>query len=270
MIDKLELNVIDTHAHLDMPDFDADREEVIRRAHEAGIVLINTIGIDVESSRRAIELAEKYQGLVASIGISPQEAGGVSEAEISALSGLAGHPRVVAIGELGLDFYHPQPSREEQFQVLRWELDLAQRFELPVIIHCRDAQEDIMPIISNWCEGYALAEGSSRGVLHCFRDDIKTAKWYLERGFFISIGAYIGYPSSSLLRETVRNLPVDGLLIETDCPFLPPQKYRGQRNEPSYIMTTLELLAGLKNLPVEEMARHTSKNAVKLFNLSIA
>jgi TatD DNase family protein len=269
MISKSDLYVIDTHAHLDMPEFDADRDEAIKRAREAGVGIINTIGIDVESSRRAIGLAEKYPGIVASVGLSPQEAGIATEDDISLLSGLAGHPRVVAIGEVGLDFYYPQPPREAQLRALNWQLDLARKVELPIIIHCRQAQNVMMPLIAGWCHANPLPDGASRGVLHCFNGDMKTAEWYMERGFLISVGAYIGYPSSGTLRETVAGLPLEKLVIETDSPFLPPQKCRGKRNEPSYILSTLKVVAGLKNLSPEAMARETSRNAARLFNYKL-
>ena len=245
MINKSDLKIMDTHAHLDMPHFDADRQEVIKRAQDAGVSLINTIGIDVESSRRCIQLTEKYSGVVASIGIHPQEAGNVTEKDIRILQEVAGYPGVVAIGELGLDFFHREPSREAQIRVLRWELELAAKAKLPVIVHCRQAREDMMAIIADWCESYSIADNTFRGVLHCFSGDIQTADWYIQKGFFISIGAYVSYPSSAKLRETVSNLPLEKLVVETDSPFLPPQKYRGQRNEPSYSVLDIFI-----NIPV--------------------
>jgi TatD DNase family protein len=263
----LNLNIFDTHAHLDMPHFDTDREEMIERAQDAGVSLINTIGIDVESSRKAIELAEKHPGVVASIGLHPNESALVSKEDIDRLKQLSKHPRVVAIGELGLDYYRDETPRDAQLKVLRWELALAQEVRLPIIIHCRQAQEFLMPVIGEWCDSYLLPEDKPRGVLHCFGSDAQTAEWYIKRGFYISIGAYIGYPSSSQLRETLSSLPVERLVVETDCPFLPPQKYRGKRNEPAYTVITVGVLADIKNVTVEEMAEQTTRNAIKLFNI---
>jgi TatD DNase family protein len=264
----LTLKIIDTHAHLDMPHFDADREDMIQRAHDAGVYLINTIGIDVESSRKAIELAEQHSGIVASVGIHPQEAGKVTKEDIDKLKEFARHPKVVAIGELGLDYYHDKTFRDSQIKVLEWELKLAENVHLPIIIHCREAQASLMPVMEEWCNSYKIPKGRARGVLHCFGSDIQTAEWYIERGFYISIGAYVGYPSSIQLRETLKSVPVDRLVVETDCPFLPPQKNRGKRNEPAYTPITVGVLADIKQMTVEEMAERTTNNAMALFDLS--
>jgi TatD DNase family protein len=266
----LTLNVIDTHAHLDMPEFDEDREAVIKRAMDSGVTTINTIGVDVASSLKAIELAEKYPGVFATVGIHPQEAEKATREDISQLAELARHPRVVAVGEMGLDFFRDSSSHESQLRVLEWELDMAKTAGLPIVIHCRQAQETILPVLQNWVGAYPLPVGKTRGVLHSFnRDcDIEIARKYLEMGFFISVGAYIGYPSSAQLRETLKDIPLDRLVIETDCPYLPPQKFRGKRNEPSYVLFTLGVLAEVKNMTPEEMAGITTKNAVRLFNLS--
>ncbi len=258
--------LIDTHAHLDFAQFEADLDEVISRSHEAGIGLINTIGVDVAASRKAIKLAEKYPSVFASIGIHPQETGKAKKEDIFILEELARHPRVIGIGELGLDFYRNQSPCETQLQVLHWELDMAQKLGLPIIIHCREAQDILLPIVHDWTAGNPLPADKARGVLHCFNADLKTAKQYLDMGFYISIGAYIGYPSSKALRDTVKNIPIERLVLETDCPFLPPQKHRGQRNEPSYIAYTASVLADIKQLTMEEIAQQTSKNAIALFH----
>jgi TatD DNase family protein len=263
----LNQTLIDTHAHLDFPLFEPDRDTVITRAGELGIKIINTIGVDVEASRKAIVLAEKYPGVFASVGIHPQEAGKARREDITSLEELASHPRVVGIGELGLDYYRNQSTREAQLCVLQWELEVADRIGLPIIIHCREAQHDMLPVIRDWTAGCQPKEGKARGVLHCFNADLKTAEQYLNMGFYISLGAYIGYPSSKILRETIKNIPLDRLVLETDCPFLPPQKHRGQRNEPSYVMITAGVLAEIKQISLEEVAEKTTRNAIALFNL---
>ena len=263
----MTIAVIDTHAHLDMSHFDTDRSEMLARATESGVKMINTIGIDVDSCRKAVALAEKYSFIVASVGIHPGDAKKAKKEDMVQLEDLARHPRVVAIGELGLDFYHDASSKDIQLEVLGWELELAQKVGLPIIIHCREAQEAMLPVLKKWASSYPLPGGKPRGVLHCFREDLMTAQAYIEMGFYIALGAYIGYPSSARLRETVKNIPGERLVVETDCPFLPPQKYRGKRNEPSYILFTLGVLAEVKNLPVEKMAEQTTQNAVQLFGL---
>jgi TatD DNase family protein len=261
------LNIVDTHAHLDMSEFDADRDEVVNRAANAGVKTIITVGIDLESSRKAIRLAEKYSGILATVGVHPQESKGVSKEDIGNLAEMAGHPRVVAIGEIGLDFYRHYSPHENQLLVLQWELEVAAGAGLPIVVHCRQAQAEMLAVLKSWSASYQLHDGKPRGVIHCFSGDAWTAEQYLNMGFYISLGGYIGYPSSALLRETVKSLPLDRLVVETDCPFLPPQAYRGKRNEPSYTVITAGVLAEIKQIPLEKLARLTTQNAAELFNL---
>jgi TatD DNase family protein len=251
-----------------MSQFESDRTEMLARATDSGLKLINTIGIDVDSCRKAIALAEKYPFIVASVGIHPGDAKKAKKEDILQLEDMASHPKVVAIGELGLDFYHDASSKDIQLEVLGWELELAQKVGLPIIIHCREAQEAMLPVLKKWASSYPLPGGKPRGVLHCFGGDLETAQAYIEMGFYIALGAYLGYPSSAKLRETVKSIPNERLVVETDCPFLPPQKFRGQRNEPSYILFTLGVLAELKDVSVEKMAAQTTQNAMQLFGLN--
>lgn len=263
----MEIKVFDTHAHLDMPEFDSDREQVIQRAFENGVQFINTIGIDLEASRKAIELAEKHPGIFASVGFHPQEANKVIKEDVERLAKMAGNPRVVAIGEMGLDFFRHRASEENQRQALQWQLELAKTIGKPIIIHCRQAQEEMLSILRSWATNFILSPGKPRGVIHCFNGDLATAEQYMDMGFFIAIGAYIGYPSSAILRDTVQGIPMGKLVVETDCPFLPPQKFRGQRNEPAYTLITLGVLSEIKQVSLEEMAEQTTANARRLFNL---
>jgi TatD DNase family protein len=263
----LKLDAFDSHAHLDLEQFDPDREEVIARANIAGVTRINTVGIDIEGSRKSIALAERYPGILASVGIHPQEAHKVSYEDIIELEKMARHPRVVAIGETGLDFHYGDSSREAQVQALHWQLDLAKKVGLPVIIHSRQAQESLLPILKEWINDHPLPPDKIRGVIHCYSGDLDTATLFQSMGFFISVGAYIGYPSSASLLETLKEIPLDILLVETDCPFLPPQKMRGKRNEPSFVPITLEILAGIKGISVDQAASQTTANACRLFNL---
>jgi TatD DNase family protein len=261
------LNIIDTHAHLDMSQFDNDRDDVVARAKAAGINRIITIGIDLESSRQSVRLAEKYPGVLAAVGIHPQESKGIGHNSIFQLEEISRSPKVVGIGETGLDFYRNNAPREDQFQVFQCQLELAQTRGLPVIIHSRQALEETLGIIKTWSAAYNLPSGKPRGVIHCFSGDPETALEYIELGFYISIGGYIGYPSSARLREAIVKIPGDRLVVETDCPFLPPQKFRGKRNEPAYTRIILEVLAGIKQISTEEMAAQTTRNAETLFNL---
>ncbi len=257
--------IIDTHAHLDMAPFSADRAEVITRAQEAGVGRIITIGIDLASSEVAIRLAEDYNGVWATVGIHPQHAAGVSEADFEKLTALARHPRVVALGEIGLDFFRDYSPHDAQIGVLERQLELAKKLGLPVVIHCRRAEREMIPRLRAWTSGLT---GTRVGVIHCFSGDEATLSHYLGMGFYVSLGAYIGYPSSSAMRGVVKSIPADRLLLETDSPYLPPQSRRGKRNEPAYVTETMRLLAEMRGASQEELSRETTANAERLFHLS--
>ena len=257
--------MIDTHAHLDMAPFDKDRTEVITRARDAGVSTIITVGIDLESSRKAIRLAENYPEVLATVGFHPHQATRVKKADMAKLAEMANHPRVVAIGEIGLDFYRNRAPRETQLQALQWQLELAERLDLPVIIHCRRAEKDMLPLLHNWTSSHKRLNGQPRGVIHCFSGALETAQRYLDMGFFISLGAYIGYPSSRHLHDVIRGIPQDRLVVETDSPFLPPQSHRGKRNEPSYLPLTVGVLTEIRQVSPETVARETTQNARHLF-----
>ncbi|MFC1918904.1 TatD family hydrolase [Chloroflexota bacterium] len=259
--------IVDTHAHLDMEPFDEDRTEVIARALDSGVSKIITVGINLESSKKATELAEKQAGVFAAAGIHPHEVERVTKGDIASLARIAAHPAVVAIGETGLDFYRDLSPREIQLRVLQWQLELADNLELPVIIHCRQAEEDMLALLHDWTSSHNGSHGQPRGVIHCFSGDTDTARQYLDMGFFISFGAYIGYPSSKHLHAVIRDIPQDRLVVETDSPFLPPQNHRGQRNEPAYLPLTIEILAKIRKMSPEAAARETTRNAHRLFRI---
>jgi len=261
------LCLVDTHAHLDMSAFDKDRGEVIARALDTGVGTIISVGTDLESSKKAIKLAEKYPEILATVGFHPHEAAIVDRAAIASIGEIASHPRVVAIGEVGLDFYRNYSPREAQLQALKWQLDLAEKLELPVIIHCRQAEKDMLNLLSDWVSLYKGHHGQGLGVIHCFSGNNDTSRRYLDLGFYLALGAYIGYPSSESTHDIIRNIPKDRLLIETDCPFLSPQSHRGKRNEPAYLAPTVEILAKIRGESFEEVAGITTKNAQRLFCL---
>lgn len=261
--------MIDTHAHLDVGAFDKDRAETVARALDAGVVNIITVGTDLESSKKAIELSERYAGVYAAVGIHPQDAAVIEEADITELGEIAKHPRVVAIGETGLDYYRDYSPRPAQIQALRWQLALSAESGLPVIIHCRQAEKDMLNLLHSFRANYGDTGKQYQGVIHCFSGDISTAREYLDMGFYISLGAYIGYPSSARTHDVLRSIPGDRLLVETDCPFLPPQAHRGERNEPSYIPLTVSALATIRQEAYDDLAKITSENAQRLFHLPI-
>jgi TatD DNase family protein len=258
-----KLSIIDTHAHLDMRDFDADRDAVIARAIEAGVNRILTVGTNVESSEKAVALAEKYPQIFAAVGIHPHDSADVQKADITRIAELAKHPRAVALGEMGLDFYRNYATREQQVQALKGQLELASETRLPIIIHARQSAKEMTEILSDWVK---KPHTEPPGVIHCFSENVSVAKNYLEMGFYLAFGGYISYPNSRA-SEVIKTIPENKLLVETDCPFLPPQNYRGKRNEPSYIKLTVETLAGILGISAEAVAQQTTVNAKRLFKL---
>ena len=263
----MELSIIDTHAHLDMNTFNKDRDEVIKRAVEAGVGTIICVGTNLESSKKCIELAEEHEEIVAAVGFHPHEASTVKKPDITELAKIASHRRVVALGEMGLDFYRNYSPRGAQLEVLQWQLELAVEMKLPVIIHSRQAEKELLTILRHWTRWYRDPHKERRGVIHCFSGDNNTAREYLDMGFYLSLGAYIGYPDSGNAFNVIRGIPADRLMVETDCPFLSPQGYRRKRNEPSLITLTVEALATIREVSFETIARETTQNAQRLFQM---
>ena len=253
---------IDTHAHLDMYDSASDRAQVISRAHAARVRQIITIGINLPSSRQAVAIAGQYEGVFAATGIHPHDAKGVTDETYDDLRHLTKNPRVVAIGEIGLDFFKEYSPRREQEICFRQQIQLARELRLPLIIHDRDAHDETIRILR---EEKAEDVG---GVFHCFSGDYTFAGKCLDMGFYISIAGVVTFSKATLLRDVVKNIPMDRLLIETDAPFLAPVPYRGKRNEPAYVIHTGQQIADIKECPLVEVAQWTRKNAQALFKLS--
>jgi len=252
--------LVDTHAHLDSERYDGDREEVIARSLATGVGAIVTVGVDLASSRAAVALAQRHPNVYATVGIHPHEAAGVGPDDLAELARLSSEPAVVAIGEIGLDFYRNWSPREQQREVFLAQLDLARRVQKPVVIHDRDAHAEIMSTLKSETDGL-------KGVLHCFSGDLAMASEALEMGLYVSLAGPVTFGNAHKLHELVRQLPLDGLLVETDCPFLAPHPHRGQRNEPSYVRLVAEKISALKALPLEEVAEITTRNASQLFGL---
>lgn len=254
--------LIDSHAHIYYPDYDDDFDAMLQRAADAGVAAILVVGTDLESSRRAVELAERHPQLYASVGVHPHDAGRVTEEWYDEIRRLAlASPRVVAIGEIGLDFYRDRSPRDVQEVVFRRLLRLANELDKPVIVHDRDAHEPVLACIAD--------EGISRGVLHCFSGDEAMAARAIAMGLYISIPGTITYPGNELLRQVVRSTSIDRMLVETDCPYLTPVPYRGRRNEPAYVRLAAERLAEVKGLSPEDVARVTTKNVADLFGIRL-
>ena len=258
--------LVDSHAHVGARAFARDRDEVMQRARNAGVRAVVDVGSDLDASRTAVELALRYDEVYAVVGYHPHNAASLTEADLEAVAGLSEQPKVVAIGEIGLDFYRNLSPREDQFRAFERQLDLAERLGMPVVIHSRDAAEEVFNVLSNWAARSKLDE--PLGVLHCFSGDVDLARRYIDMGFLISIAGPVTYRNSGAA-EVARDVPLDRLVIETDCPYLAPQPYRGKRNEPAHVSLVAERIAQLRHTTADEVGEQTALNAVRLFRLPL-
>jgi TatD DNase family protein len=261
--------LIDTHTHLQFGEFDKDRAAVLGRAWEAGLEAIVVLGVDAASSEAAIALAEANHRLYATVGWHPNVAAALDEEGRHRLRDLTQHPRVVAVGEIGLDFYRNLSPREDQVRVLEEQLALAAERRLPVAVHCRDAHDQMYPLVERWAKKARplFGEGQPLGVMHYFSGDLELARRYVEMGFLISVHTCVTYPTSDRLREVVAGLDMDCLVLETDSPYGAPQSQRGRRNEPAYVAEAAIRVAELRGLTAETVALRSGENAVRLFGL---
>ncbi len=254
--------LIDTHAHLDSSQFNSDRDEVIAMAFSQGISHIVTVGCDLESSRINVEIAQKYPEIFAAVGIHPHDARQADDEGIAQLRKMVQqNGKIVAIGEIGLDFYRDRCPRDIQRDAFRRQIRLAREVGLPIIVHDRDAHDEVLQILK---EENASEVG---GVVHCFSGDLSMARACIAMGFFISFPGSITYPKNDDIRKVIEHIPVDHLLVETDCPYLAPQPKRGRRNEPALVRFTAEKLAEIKGLSLEDVSRVTNLNAYSLFGI---
>ena len=251
--------LIDSHAHLTMSRFDNDREAVINRALQAGLVHIVTVGTDIDDSHKAVTLAEAYDTISATVGVHPHDVKAIDNGTYSQLKNLAAHENVVAIGEIGLDFYRNHSPQEEQREHFRQQLQLAREVSLPVVIHDRDAHNAVVTILG---EEHAETIG---GVIHCFSGDWDMAKTCLDMGFYISIPGTVTFKRDDVYYDIIRKIPLDRLLVETDCPFLAPKPFRGKRNEPAYVRSVAEAVAQIKSVDPAELGAAVTRNAIELF-----
>jgi TatD DNase family protein len=256
------IRLADAHTHLDMPEYAADQGQIIEQARQAGVGLIINVGISLENSRQVIATARKYPWIFATVGVHPHGAAGVNDKILTAIADLLRDPGVVALGEIGLDFYRHRAPADVQETVFRRFLDLAVSQQKSVIIHTRDATETTLAILREY------RQKIHGGVMHCFSGTYEEAKAFLELGLDISFSGVLTYPNAKPLHEAARRLPLDRLLIETDAPYLSPQPRRGKRNEPGYVRFTAQTLAELQNLPLQTIAAQTWTNTCRLFGLN--
>ena len=255
-----DAGLIDTHCHIDFQDYDADRDEVIRRAQEQGVGRIINIGSSLQGSINSVELARKYPGVYAVVGCHPHDAQDFSEADLSRIRSLAASEKVVAIGEIGLDYYRDLSPRESQTRLFSSFIRLANELKLPAVIHTRQAPEDTLRIVRE--------EKLGRAIVHCFSGDEAFMRECLDLGFYISFTCNITYKKSQGLRDLVKTAPLDRMCLETDAPYLSPEGFRGKRNEPSFVRLLAETVAGLRNEPFERICRVTTENAIRFFCLN--
>ena len=253
--------LIDTHAHLDFPEFAGDLAAVLERAKKAGVFEVVSIGIDLASSEKAIELANLHPEVYATVGIHPHDAFPLNEKQLLILETLARKRRVVAIGEVGLDYYRDRQPRAIQQQCLRQQLEVACKTRLPVVFHIREAHADFFNIVRDY------ASALNGVVLHCFSGDWEVAKRCLDMGFYLSIPGTVTFPKAGIQQEVVRRAPLERLLVETDAPYLAPVPYRGKVNEPAFTRYTAEKVAELQRRPLAEVARQTTANAHQIFRI---
>lgn len=258
----MSLHLIDTHAHLDYPHLYDQIDDVLARADEAGIKQIISIGVKLSTADKPKQIAETYDNVWCSIGIHPHEAENEPLAcDINAIRDAANHPKVVAIGEAGLDYFYDNAPRQMQADSLRAQITVARELDLPIIIHSRDADDDMADILED-----EYRKGAYKGVLHCFSSGAKLAERALAIGFYVSFSGIVTFKSAAEIQAVAVKVPDDRILVETDAPFLAPVPKRGQKNEPAYTRHTAEFLAELRGMTLEALAEITTQNAKNLFH----
>lgn len=262
------MNLVDTHAHIQGAEFADDLDEVIARAREAGVMQMVVPAVDLESALSSLVLTERYDGLFATAGYHPHDANTLTDEALAAVDALLEHPKVVAVGEIGLDYFRNHSSREEQLSTIDRMLSLAEKHTLPVIIHCRDAWEDTEAVLAPWATRVRTAFGERPvGVLHYFSGTVEQAKQYIDLGFALSLHTSVTHPRSSHMREVASAVPLECLVIETDSPYGAPQAFRGKRNEPAYVRESCRQIALERGISETLVAEVTSANARRLFGL---
>ncbi|WP_164215611.1 TatD family hydrolase [Virgibacillus sp. YIM 98842] len=253
--------LFDTHVHLNARQFFEDRDETIQRAFDAGVKYMTVVGFDAETIPLAIEIAEQYETIYAAVGWHPVDAIDMTDKDLDWIEELSVHPKVVAIGEMGLDYHWDKSPKDVQKEVFRKQIRLAKKVNMPIIIHNRNATTDIIEILQ---EEDAKTIG---GIMHCYNDSVDYVKACLDMNFYISLGGPVTFKNATLPKEVAKEVPLDKLLVETDAPFLAPHPYRGKRNEPAYVKLVAEKIAELRGSTPEEISEITTNNARKFFGI---
>jgi TatD DNase family protein len=260
------MDLIDSHAHVDVSDFDVDRDAMLQRAKEAGVGTLLAIGNgpEIETLGASVPYAEQHDWIYAAVGIHPHEAQHATEAHYAELDRLLLNPRVIALGEIGLDYHYDHSPRDVQAQVFRHQLDQARHANRPIIIHCREAWPDCLKILDESWRSSGLG-----GIFHCFTGTVEEARVGLDMGFLVSFAGNVTYPKAQNLRDVANAIPMERLLVETDSPFLAPQSQRGRRNEPANVAEVARTIGNVRNLPADEVAGTTAENFRRLFALDV-
>ena len=253
--------LIDSHVHLDDKRYDKDRDRIIKGLKDNGVELVLNIGADLQSSISSVSLAEEYDNVYAAVGVHPHSAKEVDKSTLEILKSFAKRDKVVAIGEIGLDFHYDNSPRDVQRKWFKEQLELAKEVDLPVVIHSREATQETFDIIKE------AQDGNLRGVLHCYSSSPEMAKEYIKLGFYISLAGPVTFNNAKVLKEVAKSVPIDKLLIETDAPYLTPTPNRGKRNEPAYVRYVAAEIAELRGISFEELVQATNKNTKELFQI---
>lgn len=254
------MKLIDTHAHLDFNNYNKDREKVLNRAAQIGVEKIVNIGADLAGSRRGVKLAEKYENVYAAVGIHPHEADTVNKRSLAEIKDLAASPKVKAIGECGLDFYYDNSPRKIQKEAFKKQLHLALELELPVVIHSRDSAAETLEILDE------TADFSQNLIFHCYAYGPEVIEEIIKRDYYVAFGGLITFNTAQPIRDALKKMPLDRILLETDAPYLTPSPNRGKRNEPSYLKYIVKKAARIKGITAEELGRITTENAERIYN----
>jgi TatD DNase family protein len=253
--------LIDSHAHLDDERFDRDRDELIKSLGKNGISTVINIGADLPSSIKSVKLSEQYDNIYAAVGVHPHSASEMDEGTIEVLKAFSSREKVVAIGEIGLDYYYDNSPRDVQRTWFKRQMKLAKEVNLPIVVHSREANQETFDMIK------AESDGKLTGVIHCYSGSVELMKEYIKLGYYISLGGPVTFKNAKTPKEVAKVVPIDRLLVETDSPYLTPEPHRGKRNEPLYVRHVAAMIAELRGMTIEELARATSENTKRLFNL---